>query len=117
MISATLGTDIRTARITIPISTDVGTTIGALLALQGLGPAPVTVEIRGVLSDGTTSRAAFVVASPRSPGAVAAGTDYSTHGVAVAAGADWQAPPGDRCGSLLIRSTAAAFDAIVVAVY
>lgn len=117
MINATLGTGIRTARITIPAATDVGTTLGSLLAIAQLGPAPLTVEIAGVLSDGTTQRAAFVYASPRQ-GATPADADYSTHGRFVPASVDWRAPPGDQCGAVLIRAAAGlAFPAIVTAVY
>jgi hypothetical protein len=118
MITATLGSEIRRVQVTIPIDSDVGTTVGALLRSAGFGGAPVAFKILPTLADGTTSRAAFRIASRR-PGATGfAGTDYTTHGQHVAAGVECQSEPGDRDFDSAIRAAAgAAFPAVIVAVY
>lgn len=118
MFAGTLGSDVHRAQITIPISSDVGTTVGTLFAAANLPPAPKAFTILATLPDGVTARGAFIIASRR-PGQLAfAATDYTTHGRHVAAGVEYQSAPGDRDWDSAIRAAAGgAFVANIEAVY
>ena len=111
-----LGNRTTRRQITIPASTDVGTSVRALLAAVGYAVgASCSFKILGTSADGT-SRAALMLGGPL-PGATAAGTDYSTHGQYVAAGADYQSEPSEVDLDSNIRAfSGAAFTANVVLV-
>ena len=104
-------------QITIPISTDVGTSLRTLLLTAGVPAFSGSVGFKILAKDPAfVDRAAFILGNPL-PGAAAAGTDYSTHGQLVAAGTDYVNEPSDRDIDSNIRAASgAAFTAVIVVV-
>lgn len=102
--------------ITIPDNTGNGSTLRALLLAGGYqGESPLAIKVLGLVPAGT-NRGAIVFATPRQPDAAITGTDYSSHGEAVAAGVDWYEPI-DNAADVYVRSASGSTVTTVCALY
>lgn len=91
-------------KITIPANTGSGATIRSLIeGVSFAGVACIAFRILGTLAEGT-EHAAFHVASTGF-GAAITGTDYTTHGELVAAGAIYNSFPSTKAADMYVRST------------
>lgn len=106
----------------IPIPSSATPMVNSLLQLMQVagynGPAfPSQVQIGGVLIDGSTSRPAFTMASPRPGVTVPVGSDATTHGWPVPSGTEYLLASARDASTSYPRSLATSFNAQIQAIW
>jgi len=90
-------------KITIPDNTALPVSFYTILKNAGI-VAPIYAEISGLLADGSTTRPAIEIATPRPGIATIASGDFSTHHIIKGAGELYTTPPTTNFDYLYIRS-------------
>ena len=106
-------------QVTIPSNAGTGATLLSLIQAAGYpGPAACAIKVTAKALDATTDRAAFLVASPRTPSAAVVAADFTTHGQPVPAGVEYAEPSDTDAAASKVRSlTAGTITAQAVVVF